>query len=244
VSGRVRWPAGRPLRRRCDVRVSRVCGRGRRANGAGGPGRVRREGFEVVEAGLWALMPGDRNGSVEGDDGGRGQCEELVVEQAHLAPVGLLKCCPQVSHASRSRTRWRSAPRSTRPTGSPTPSASNCSAPRASRQEPSTCSSGVTDSAAAPRRHHRRTHLPGRRQPQGLRLMQSAHPAAPHHWRRITGRSGGLPGIASQADRWREPGSGAATLLGRCDMRDGFWRCTGMRTFWCSRYFQRSWCPL
>jgi limonene-1,2-epoxide hydrolase len=25
------------------------------------------------------------------------------------------------------------------------------------------------------------------------RLMQSARPAAPHHWRRITGRSGGLP---------------------------------------------------
>lgn len=31
-------------------------------------------------------------------------------------------------------------------TGSPTPSASNCSAPRASRQEPSICSSAVTDS--------------------------------------------------------------------------------------------------
>ena len=54
---------------------------------------------------------------------------------------------PPAPHASKSRTRWRSAPRSTRPTGSPTPSASRCSAPRASRQEPSTCSSGVTGSA-------------------------------------------------------------------------------------------------
>ena len=41
----------------------------------------------------------------------------------------------------------RSAPHSTRPTGSPTPSASRCSAARPSRQEPSTCSSAVTDSA-------------------------------------------------------------------------------------------------
>ena len=45
----------------------------------------------MVEAGLRALMPGDRDGPVEGDDGGRGQCEQLVVEQAHLAPVGLLE---------------------------------------------------------------------------------------------------------------------------------------------------------
>ena len=45
--------------------------------------------FEVVEAGLRALVPGDRDGPVEGDDGGRGQREQLVVEQAHLAPVGL-----------------------------------------------------------------------------------------------------------------------------------------------------------
>ena len=45
VSGRVRWPAGRPRRRRCDARVWRVRGRGRRASGAGGPGRVRRRGL-------------------------------------------------------------------------------------------------------------------------------------------------------------------------------------------------------
>ena len=36
------------------------------------------------------------------------------------------KCWPLVSRASRSRTRWRSAPRSTPPTGSPTRSALRC----------------------------------------------------------------------------------------------------------------------
>jgi len=29
------------------------------------------QGLEVVEAGLWALVPGDRDGPVEGNDGGR-----------------------------------------------------------------------------------------------------------------------------------------------------------------------------
>lgn len=73
------------------------------------------------------------------------------------APRTCGKCYPPASHASRSRTRWRSAPRSTRPTGSPTPSASMCSAPRASRQEPSTCSSAVTGSACSARRSGSRT---------------------------------------------------------------------------------------
>ena len=43
----------------------------------------------MIEPGLWPLIPGDRDGPVEGDDGRRGQCEQFVVEQAHLARVGL-----------------------------------------------------------------------------------------------------------------------------------------------------------
>ena len=79
-----------------------------------------------------------------------------LTREGRWTPGTCGRCCPQVSHPSRSRTRWRSAPRSTRPTGSPTPSASNCSAPMASRLERNTCSNGVTDSPAGACREPRR----------------------------------------------------------------------------------------
>ena len=106
-----------------------------------------------------AGVPGRREGSRgarrRGIDPLRGRLRATLRMLGKLTPEGQVSaedtrtCCPQVSHASKSRTRWRSAPRSTPPAGSPTPSASRCSAPRASRQEPSTCSSAVTSSTAA-----------------------------------------------------------------------------------------------
>ena len=80
------------------------------------------------------------------DDGLRATLRMLgqLTREGNVSAGDMRTCWPRVSHARRSRTRWRSAPRSTRPTGSPTRSASNCSAPRDSSQEPSTCSSAVT----------------------------------------------------------------------------------------------------
>ena len=117
----------RVLHRRAQRdRTAGIPGRAEGRGGAGRPGIGPRRG----------RAPGNATDARQADPGGKGG------RRGHAASA-VRRCLTP----SRSGTRWRSAPRSTRPTGSPTPSASRCSAPRASRQEPSTCSSGVTGSA-------------------------------------------------------------------------------------------------
>ena len=63
---------------------------------------VKVELVDENERGCGAVYLADRDGAVEGDDGGGGKLEQVVVEGDNLRPVGLVEgCCVGVHGADR-----------------------------------------------------------------------------------------------------------------------------------------------